>query len=429
MNPRSAFATFSLSLLLAAGGQAQDAAPAAPAAPAGFKSIFKGYLTGWQGDNPQVTVKLQPSFRKTAIEGMQEEFKAHWKVENGELVHDGQVPIASTLETFRDIELVTEFQAAAQDAGGIYLKGAPLVLLGNAETGSGALVNNTAGTPGQTPLVKADKPYGEWNQLRILQLGSRTTVEVNGQKVVDHAIMENFWYKNRQIPLPPAGPIMLQSTTGGLRWKEIQVRAVPAEEANSVLRGDDASGGFTPLFDGKGFEGWAGAVADYEVVDGAFQVKKGKTGTLHTALALTDFAVRMEFKLPPGANSGVVLRYAGEGIPSVNSLCEVQVVDDTHVRNMHLEPSQKNGSALKLVAGFTGYLRPAGEWNYQEITAQGNHVKVELNGTVVLDSDLPMRKKFESGFLGIVGQLDPVAYRNVAIKNFPKKQSGVADFR
>jgi len=418
MNPRSSV-ILSLSLLLAIPPlNAQDAPPA----PEGFKSIFKGYLTGWQGDNPAVTVKLQPPYRKKAIEGMQEEFKAHWKVENGELVHDGQPPIASTLDTFRDIELKTEFLAAAKDEGGIYLKGAPKIQLGNADTGSGALVNNTAGAPGQTPLVKADKAYGEWNQLRILQLGSRPTVEVNGQKVVDHAIMENFWYKNRQIPLPPAGPIMLESTAGALRWKEIQVRAVPAEEATAVLRGDDAAQGFTPLFDGKGFEGWAGAVADYEVTDGALAVKKGKMGTLHTALALTDFAVRMEFKLPAGGNSGVTLRYSGEGNPSLNSLCEIQVIDDTDNRHTYLEPSQKNGSALKLVAGFTGYLRPVGEWNYQEITVVGNHVKVELNGTVVLDSDLPQRRKFESGYLGIVGQLDPVYYRNIAIKNFPKKE-------
>ena len=41
--------------------------------------------------------------------------------------------------------------------------------------------------PGKDPLVLADKPFGEWNHFRIIQVGARTTVYLNDKLVVDHA--------------------------------------------------------------------------------------------------------------------------------------------------------------------------------------------------------------------------------------------------
>ena len=58
--------------------------------------------------------------------------------------------------------------------------------------GSGGLFNNTPGAPGRDPLVLADKPFGEWNQFRIRQIGARTWVWLNDKLVVDGAVMENL---------------------------------------------------------------------------------------------------------------------------------------------------------------------------------------------------------------------------------------------
>ena len=70
---------------------------------------------------------------------------------------------------------------------GIYLRGTPQVQIWDytkeggkwdlgADKGSGGLWNNTPGAPGKDPLVLADKPFGEWNTFRIIQVGARTTV-------------------------------------------------------------------------------------------------------------------------------------------------------------------------------------------------------------------------------------------------------------
>jgi hypothetical protein len=100
------------------------------------------------------------------------------------------------------------------------------------------LYNNTPGTTGRDPLVRADRPFGEWNRFRIRQIQDRTWVWLNDQLVVDDAVMENYW--DRTQPLPRRGPIMLQTHGGEIRWRNIFVREIPAQEAEQILREADA---------------------------------------------------------------------------------------------------------------------------------------------------------------------------------------------
>ena len=68
---------------------------------------------------------------------------------------------------------------------------------------------------------------GRWNELRIVQIGARTWVYMNGNAVVDNVEMENFW--NPGKPLPVSGPILLESNTGAIRFRNIWVRELSAE--------------------------------------------------------------------------------------------------------------------------------------------------------------------------------------------------------
>jgi hypothetical protein len=79
-----------------------------------------------------------------------------------------------------------------------------------------------------------------------------------------------------------------------------------------------------------------------------------------------------------------------------------------------------------MVAARRGYLRPAGQWNFQEVAVQGSRVKVELNGTVILDADLSQVTEFMNdrphpgkdrleGHFGFAGHNDPVQFRKVRI--------------
>src|SRR5581483_2893626 len=234
--------------------------------------------------------------------------------------------------------------------------------------GSGGLFNNTPGAPGRDPLVLADRPFGEWNTFRILQVGERTTVYLNDKLVVDFARMENYW--DRKRPLPKAGPILLQTHGGEIRWRNVFVREIPPAEANAILRKHDATG-FTPVFNGKDFTGWAGPTDNYEVTDGAIVCKPKKGGNIYTRDEFGDFVARVEYKLPPGGNNGLAIRYPGTGQPSTVAMCEVQILDDTSPKYTKLDPRQYNGSVYGMIPARRGYLRPVGEWNFMEVTVKG----------------------------------------------------------
>ena len=192
-----------------------------------------------------------------------------------------------------------------------------------------------------------------------------------------------------------------------------------------MLSAQDAEG-YTTLFNGKDLSGWQGAVENYEVKDGTLMCKPGKGGTLYAMDEYGDFSFRMEFKLPPGGNNGVAVRAPIKGDPAWAAF-EIQTLDNTAEKYKNLKPYQFHGSVYGLVPAKRGFLRPLGEWNYQDITFRGQHVTVTLNGTTIVDQDLskidldkvekvPGGMKRTSGLIGFAGHSDPVQMRHVKIK-------------
>lgn len=421
--------------------------------PPGFTALFNGKdLTGWWGastEDPRKWMALAPEeFQKKHDAGVEDVTK-HWRVENGELVNDGKGLYATTEKNYRDFELLVDYKTVPKADSGIYLKGVPQVQIWDyteaggkwkigADKGSGGLWNNTAGAPGKDPLVLADKPFGEWNHFRIVQCGSRTWVWLNEKLVVDGAILENYFGRRKPkdpppavtdhiVPVPPEGPIQLQTHGGEIRWRNIFIREIPGDEANKLLRGKDPEG-FKSVFNGKNLDGWAGAVEGCQVKDGAIGWIPKKGGVIYTKEEFSDFIARLEFKLPPGGNNGLAIRYSGKGNAAYDAMCELQVLDDNYEKvRGKIDPRQAHGSAYAMVPAARGYQRPIGEWNYQEVTVKGSTIKVELNGTVILDCDLSkvtetMGKKPHpgkdrtSGSFGFAGHSDPVEFRNISIK-------------
>lgn len=422
--------------LLAPAGLAQESNQP----PDGFTALFNGVdLQGWHGMghfDPRKLAEMtdEEQARQRAIDD--EGVRQHWRVENGEIVNDGNGPYLTTDRQFGDIELFIDYKTVALADSGIYLRGTPQVQIWDfteaggkweigADKGSGGLFNNSPGSPGRDPLVLADKPFGEWNRFRILQVGDRTSVWLNDKLVVDRAVMENFW--DRARPLFPQGVIQLQTHGGEIRWRNIFVREIPPEEANALLRGEEPDG-FQPLFNGVDLNGWAGAVENYEVKNGAIVCQPGKGGVLHTKEEYGDFQVRLEFKLPPGGNNGLAIRYPGEGDTAYTGMCELQVLDNEAMEYAgKLDPRQYHGSAYGMAAAHRGYLRPNGQWNYQQVTVKESTIRVELNGYTILDTDLSQITEFMAnsphpgkdrtrGYFGFAGHSSPVEFRNITIR-------------
>jgi hypothetical protein len=407
----------------------------------GFMTLFNGKdLSGWHGVktmDPRDFAAMSAGEKAKILEQGAEDMKKHWRVEDGVIINDGQGAYLTTDKDYGDVELKVDFQIGPKGDSGVYLRGNPQVQIwdfteptyarNGANKGSGGLWNNTRGAPGKDPLVLADKPIGEWNSLRIIQVGERTTVYLNDKPVVDHARWENYWDKDRKLPVVARGPIQLQTHDHEIHWRNIAVREIPPDEANKILAEHGAKG-FRPVFNGQNLADWAGPIENYEVVDGVLRCKPHKGGVIYYNEELKDFAARVEFKLPPGGNNGLAIRYPGHGDTAYDGMCELQILDDGDRRyTRSLDARQAHGSAYGMVPAQRGYLRPVGQWNFEEVTVKGSKIKVELNGTVILDTDLAGVKEFmhnsphpgkdrTSGYFGFAGHSDPVEFRNVSIK-------------
>ena len=422
---------------------ASAATAADPQPPQGFTALFNGKdftnFHGWaiheKGANPIDMAKLTEEERKAKFDAWTENLKKTWSIDNGELVNKGEGAYLATEKDFGDYELLVEYKISPTVDSGIYPKTMPQIQvwdsaqedpgnkLGKAK-GSGGLWNNQPATsPGRDPLVKADKPAGEWNQLRIQVIGERTTIHLNDKLVVDFARLQNYW--NRKLPVPKAAPVLFQTHPPKLeiRWRNIFIREIPAAEANAILA-KKSEEGYTPILNGKDFTGWKGATDNYELVEGAVRCKKGKGGALFTEAEYADFQVALEFKVPKNGNNGLGIRYPGTGDGAYTGMCELQVLDDDY---KGIDPRQAHGSAYGMVAAARGYQRPIGEWNYQVCTIKGSKIEVELNGTVILNADLSTVTEFmgkkphpgmnnTKGHFGFLGHGDDVSFRNVKIK-------------
>ena len=162
---------------------------AAPTPPDGFTAIFNGKdLIGWRGGDTfdhRTLLAMPAEKREAQIAKWNENFKPHWSIQNEELVNDGQGSYATTEKDYGDFELRLEYKTVAGADSGIYLRGVPQVQIWDytdkakfpigSNKGSGGLWNNSPGALGKDPLVLADKPFGEWNSVRVLMLSILAT--------------------------------------------------------------------------------------------------------------------------------------------------------------------------------------------------------------------------------------------------------------
>src|SRR5215471_19157430 len=187
---------------------------AAQAAPPGLVDLWNGRdLAGWHGlheADPEKIAAMPAAERSKLLAEDAAEAAKHWRVEDGAIVNDGEGPFLTTDRDYRDIELQLDYRTVAGADSGIYLRGTPQVQIWDsteaggkwklgADKGSGGLWNNddkgawNGEKHARFPLVLADRPFGQWNHLRIVQVGERTSVWLNDKQVVDWTVMERYW--------------------------------------------------------------------------------------------------------------------------------------------------------------------------------------------------------------------------------------------
>ncbi len=192
--------------------------------------------------------------------------------------------------------------------------------------------------------------------------------------------------------------------------------------------------GFTPLFDGKTLDGWtlAGRPSGrgYVVENGLLVCPADGGGNLFTNSDYANFVFRFEFRMEPGGNNGVGIRAPVTGDVAYSGM-EIQILDHDHAKYAgRLKPTQYHGSIYDVVPAKTGALKPAGEWNEEEIAADGRRITVKLNGIVIVDANLdevtdPAVLKRHPGLarttgrIGFLGHGTRVEFRNLRVRTLP----------
>lgn len=401
----------------------------------GWELLFNGKnLDGWKGlvGNPISRAKMSADSLLKAEAVANVNAQNDWVVEDGLLIFTGHGDNLCTKKMYGDFEMYVDWKITAKGDAGIYLRGSPQVQIWDtsrrevgAQVGSGGLYNNQKNQ--SKPTAVLDNKIGEWNTFHIIMKGERVTVYLNGQKVTDNVVLENYW--DRKIPIFPKEAIELQAHGTYVAYRNIYVRELLADDMTTTLSEEEKKEGFESLFDGSNLDKWIGNKKGYALEEGVIVTHpEWGGGNIYTADEYADFEYRFEFQLTPAANNGLGIRTPTQGDAAYVGM-ELQILDNEADVYKSLKPYQYHGSVYGVIPSKRGYLKPTGQWNQQTVIAKGNKIKVILNGQVILDGDISSSiangtadgnkhpgLANKTGHIGFLGHGDVVRFRNIRIK-------------
>ena len=418
--------------------------PGEQSAPAGFTALFNGKdLTGWHvaGTFDPRKLKAMPAEeRRRTRREMADRCRPIGRSTTANWSTTARAPTRRPTRTTATIELLVDYKTVAAGRqrhlparlrrrcrSGTHRARRASGKLG-ADKGSGGCGTTAPAAPGKDPLVLADKPFGEWNTFRIMQVGDRTSA--SGSTTSWSSITRRWRTTGtaRRSRCSPKGPIQLQTHGGEIRWRNIYRPRDPRRRSEQAARAAKNREGFKSVFNGKDLDGWAGAVDNYEVVDGAIRCKPGKGGVLYhqgRIRRLRRAAGIQAARRAATTASRSAIPATGDG--AYVGMCELQVLDTEapEVRQDRSTAGPRLGlrhgagaprlSAADRPVEFRGSDRPG-------VDDQGRTERL-----VILDADLSKvteymansphpGKDLKAGHFGFAGHNDPVEFRNISIQ-------------
>lgn len=204
----------------------------------------------------------------------------------------------------------------------------------------------------------------------------------------------------------------------------------------NTLTSEEKASGWKLLFDGKTTNGWRGfkqkmAPSGWQAVDGEL-TRVGGGGDLLTNEQYSSFELQLEWKVPPGGNSGIMYRVTEDAEETYHTGPEFQILDNARHRDGK-NPLTSAGACYGLYAPSKDVTRPVGTWNHVRLVVDGFAVQHWLNGVMVAryatDSPDWKEKVAASKFnewpqfgRGVKGHIvlqdhgDRVAFRNIKIR-------------
>lgn len=200
--------------------------------------------------------------------------------------------------------------------------------------------------------------------------------------------------------------------------------------AQNTLTNMEKMDGYQLLFNGNNLNEWIGNKTDYVVENETIVIypDNGGSGNLMTSKEYANFSFRFEFQLPPGGNNGLGIRAPRDGDAAYKGM-EIQILDNTADKYKDLHDYQYHGSVYGVIPAKRGFLNPVGEWNEEEVIANGDSITVILNGEIIVAGNLKKARKGgtldgkkhpglknKTGHIGFLGHGDIVRFRSIRIK-------------
>lgn len=177
-------------------------------------------------------------------------------------------------------------------------------------------------------------------------------------------------------------------------------------DARALLTKEELAEGWILLFDGQTFYGWQPATkADWKIADGVISVSSGEKGLLNTTAQWGDYVLKCDFRAPAETNSGIFLRTQPVPTDPEKDCYELNIAAP------EVSPFSNGGFVKRAKA--TKYV-PCQEWKTYEVTAQGGHFIVKIDGDTVLDYHDPT--PLGRGHIGLQYNSGLAEFRNIKLK-------------
>jgi hypothetical protein len=263
----------------------------------------------------------------------------------------------------------------------------------------------------QNTSAKGAFKQNQWNHYRIEAIGDTIKTWINGAEashLIDDQTAEGFI----GLQVHSIGENQEEGTE--IRWRDIKILTENVEEYSrktslpmidkiNKLTKNEFDSGWEMLWDGETTKGWRGAkleafpeqgweIKNRELIvlaSGGGESEAG--GDIVTLKKYSDFELMVDFKLTPGANSGIkyyVDTNINKGAGSSIGL-EYQILDD----ELHPDAKLGNHAGSRTLASLYDLIqadiekptKPIGEWNRAHIVSKNNQVTHYLNGAKVLE--------------------------------------------
>lgn len=277
------------------------------------------------------------------------------------------------------------------------------------------------------PTKDATNPVGQWNSWLITAKGSKVTIVLNGEKIIDADL--SLETKARQQTGPPLaerplkGHIGFQNLNGNITLRNIMIKEL-----------DGADDGFVSLFNGKNLDGWFNvncAPETWTVRDGMIICTGIPTGVLRTNKHYENYILELEWRhMIEGGNAGLFIHsdpLTARGQPFTRSI-EVQILDGRNTENYtsHGDVFAIHGATMKPdkphPAGWNRSLpserrcKPAGQWNHYRVECKNGNVALAVNGKVVTRGSRLVPRK---GYICLEAEGSEIHFRKIRIKELP----------